>query len=103
MKIHKVKQPETNKRRVTSRAFWDRVTEEKYATLIGMAKEDNLLAARISMINGAEYVDLDENKLNDAFRVLKENGLFTEEEEAIIFADSTWEELPEKLKGNTYG
>lgn len=98
MEIHKVKQPETTKRRITARAFWNRVTKQKYAQLIGLSKEDNLLAADISMINGAEYVGLDEQDIIDAFEKLKEAGMFTEEDRERIFADSETHEVPEFLR-----
>lgn len=85
-------------RKITVRAFWQRVTAVKYAELIGLSKEDNLLAAQISMINGAEFVDLDDQELVSAFHDLKEMGVFTDEDEQIIFADGIKSEVPINLK-----
>lgn len=98
MAIIKVEQPKKVIRKITSRAFWQRVTAIKYAELIGLSKDDNLLAARISMINGAEYVNLDDEELQGAFEELKEAGFFTEEEGSVIFADGNEGDLPINLK-----
>lgn len=95
MNIYTVKQPEPNKRRITVRALWARVTDVKYGQLIEMAKTDSLLEARIDMINRSKPVFLDYPLLRTAFAELKEAGFFTEEEETRIFADAQLDEMPD--------
>ena len=80
---------EPERRRViTTRSLWRRVTEEKYAQLIGMSKDNDLLAARLKMINGDKIVDLDDAQLVLGFTELQQAGFFTEEDQARIFADA---------------
>ena len=72
---------------ITKRAFWTRVTDVKYAELIDLSKTDSLLEARLSIINGAEFVDLDNEDLNNAFDDLVSAGIFNLEDKVVIFAD----------------
>ncbi len=81
-------------RTITKRAFWTRVTDVKYAELIDLSKTDSLLEARLSIINGAEFVDLDNEDLNNAFDDLVSAGIFNLEDKVIIFADGKDSEKP---------
>lgn len=81
-------------RTITKRAFWTRVTDVKYAELIDLSKTDSLLEARLSIINGAEFVDLDNEDLNNAFDDLVSAGIFNLEDKVVIFADGKDGEKP---------
>lgn len=95
--------PEKPIRKITLRAFWQRVSDVKYAYLIELSKTNSLLAARLSIINGAEYVDLDDEGLVSSFHELasleyEESTLFTKEDETRIFSDGLNSEKPSNIK-----
>lgn len=92
MKAYPIQKITKTKRNVTHRAFWKRVTREKYAQLIEMAKTDALMEADLAIINGAEYIDLDDPDLVSAFNDLQAGGMFTQEDSDIIFADALYYE-----------
>lgn len=70
---------------ISRREFWQRVTDEKYAELLTMTESDNLLKARIDIINADQNVWLQSPEYTLWFSELVEGGYLTQEEYDEVF------------------
>lgn len=101
IKINKTPLPPI--RKITVGAFKLRITPDKYAVLLEIADSDYNLKARLSIIDGLEYVDLDDALLRDSVSSLVSQGVLTQEDSDRIFADGVIQETPQYkgyLNGN---
>lgn len=92
-------------RKITTNAWWDRVTEEKESVVraisdtgLSATPKDYTMSIRLRKIDNSEFIDLDNEKLISAMKELSEGGVFTPEELVSIFSDGTIDEVPEANK-----
>ncbi len=82
MAIVKVKQYKTS---ISRREFWQRVGDAVYAQLLTLAETDNLLKARLDIINADQNVWLLSPEYTSWFYDLVLNEVITQEECDFIF------------------
>ncbi len=82
MSIVKVKQYKTS---ISRREFWQRVGDAVYAQLLTLAETDNLLKARLDIINADQNVWLLSPEYTSWFYDLVLNEVITQEEYDLIF------------------
>lgn len=70
---------------ISRREFWQRVGDVKYAELLTLAETDNLLKARIDIINADQNVWLLSPEYMAWFAELVESELITQDEYGLIF------------------
>lgn len=82
MEAFKIESIETH---VSRREFWQRVTDKKYAELLTLAETDNLLKARIDIINADQNVWLQSPEYTGWFSELVEQEVLTQEQYDEVF------------------
>lgn len=82
MAIKKIVQLKTS---ISRREFWQRVGDVKYAELLTLAETDNLLKARIDIINADQNVWLLSHEYASWFSELVESGVIAQSEYDLIF------------------
>ena len=73
------------KNSISRREFWQRVGDSVYAKLLGLAEADNLLKARIDIINADQNVWLLSPEYTSWFAELVESEVITQGEYNLIF------------------
>ncbi len=82
MSIVKVKQYKTS---ISRREFWQRVGDAVYAQLLTLAETDNLLKARLDIINADQNVWLLSPEYTGWFSSLIESEIITQTQYDLIF------------------
>lgn len=82
MAIKKIAQLKTS---ISRREFWQRVGDSVYAQLLTIAETDNLLKARLDIINADQNVWLLSPEYTAWFAELVESEVITQDEYDLIF------------------
>lgn len=82
MAIIKIQKAKTS---ISRREFWQRVGDVKYAELLTLAESDNLLKARIDIINADQNVWLKSPEYREWFGDLVENETITQDDFDLVF------------------
>ena len=70
---------------ISRREFWQRVGDVKYSELLDISESDNLLKARLDIINADQNVWLDSPEYTNWFNELVSKSIITQEEYDLIF------------------
>ncbi len=82
MKAEKIKSEVTS---ISRREFWQRVGDSVYAQLLTLAETDNLLKARLDIINADQNVWLLSPEYTGWFASLIESEIITQNQYDLIF------------------